>query len=72
MSTSQPTNHKHYKIYHLADYRGQPLTLGSWTGTRRVRSSTYPWKILNHSKTEMMNLGSGEWENGPTYPFRSM
>ena len=49
-------NYQHSHIYHLAKYRGQPFTTGSWSG---------------HAKTEIMRLESGEWESGPDYPFHS-
>ena len=50
------TTFNHASIYHLAKYRGQPFTTGSWSG---------------HAKTEIMRLESGEWESGPDYPFYS-
>ena len=49
------TTYKHNGIYHLASYRGQPLTTGSGS----------------HAKTEIMDLKSGKWTRGPDYPFKS-
>ena len=58
---------------HLATYRGQPLTTGSWTENNRK----IIWKegrrlvklIPNHVKTEIMNVTTGIWEFGQDYPF---
>ena len=56
---AKSTTFEHYSIYHLAKYRGQPFTTGSWSPDRQ------------HAKTEIMRLESGEWESGPDYPFHS-
>ena len=55
---AKSTSSIHNNILHLATYRGQPFTTGSW--------------IPDHAKTEIMNLESGDWESGPDYPFSSM
>ena len=55
VETVQSTTYEHGSIYHLASYRGQPLTTGSW----------------DHSKTEIMNLQTGKWISAPDYPFGS-
>ena len=55
VQTVQSTSYQHVYIYHLASYRGQPLTTGSRT--------------FNGNKMEIMNLESGEWTTGPDYPF---
>ena len=57
VQTVQSTSGYHSEIYHLASYRGQPLTTGSFS-----HSSSY-------KRTEIMNLESGEWTIGPYYPF---
>ena len=54
---AKSTTFEHSGIYHLAKYRGQPLTTGSYN----------PF----HAKTEIMRLESAEWESGPDYPFHS-
>ena len=51
------TTYEHDMIYHLASYRGQPLTTGS--------------SRPGHAKTEIMDLKSGKWTSGPDYPFKS-
>ena len=56
VETVQSTTYGHNMIFHLASYRGQPFTTGSWTG---------------HSKTEIMNLQTGKWISAPDYPFHS-
>ena len=56
VQTAQSTTYQHRDIYHLASYRGQPLTTGS-----------YP----SNAKTEIMNLATGKWTTGPDYPFHS-
>ena len=58
VETVQSTTYEHHYIYHLASYRGQPLTTGS-------RYSSH------HSKTEIMNLQTGKWISAPDYPFHS-
>ena len=54
---TKSTTFEHNYIFQLATYRGQPLTTGSYKP--------------NHAKTEIMSLGTGEWETGPDYPFYS-
>jgi len=56
---SGSTTFEHDEIQHLAKYRGQPFTTGSFGHPR------------GHAKTEIMRLESGEWESGPDYPFHS-
>ena len=55
VQTAQSTTYQHESIFHLASYRGQPLTTGS----------------SGHAKTEIMNLATGKWTTGPDYPFHS-
>ena len=55
---AKSANFKHYGIYQLATYQGQPLTTGSYEPA--------------HVKTEIMSLETGKWESGPDYPFYSM
>ena len=57
VETVQSTTYEHRGINHLASYRGQPLTTGSYDG---------------NSKTEIMNLQTGKWISAPDYPFHSM
>ena len=57
VETVQSTTYEHERIYHLASYRGQPLTTGS--------------RDPYHSKTEIMNLQTGKWISAPDYPFHS-
>ena len=71
VSASQPTNYLHYKIYHLATYLGQPMTVGSWSNSSYLLGK-YSRTRLNHAKTEIMNLKNGQWQSGPDYPFSSM
>lgn len=54
---SYSTTYVHYKIYHLASYLGQPLTVGS--GSRN------PY----HAKNEIMDIETGQWKTGQPYPF---
>ena len=53
---SQSNAFEHNEIFHLASYLGQPLTVGSWR---------------SHSKSEIMNVESGQWKSAPDYPFYS-
>ena len=57
VQTAQSTTYQHDYIFHLASYRGQPLTTGSWRPS--------------NAKTEIMNLATGKWTTGPDYPFHS-
>jgi len=50
------TRYSHVQTLGLGKYQGQPLTTGSY----QERSV----------KTEIMNLGTGQWEDGPDYPFQ--
>ena len=59
VETVQSTTHQHDRIFHLASYRGQPMTTGSM-----YSSSSYV-------KTEIMNVETGQWTTGPDYPFHS-
>ena len=56
VQTAQSTTYQHNAIYHLASYRGQPLTTGGQP---------------SNAKTEIMNLATGKWTTGPDYPFHS-
>ena len=58
VQTAQSTTYQHRYIYHLASYRGQPLTTGSCCSS-------------GYTKTEIMNLATGKWTTGPDYPFHS-
>ena len=53
------TTYYHANVYHLASYRGQPMTTGD-----HYSSSSYV-------KTEIMNIETGQWTTGPDYPFHS-
>ena len=58
VDTAEETSFDHSRVYHLGSYVGQPLTTGSHTSN-------------GYTKTEIMNLESGQWVTGPDYPFHS-
>ena len=53
------TKFSHIQTLGLAKYREQPLTTGSYG-------------YEPNSKTEIMNLVMGQWEDGPDYPYQEL
>lgn len=53
---AESTIYEHYEINHLASYRGNPMTTGG---------------SYSSGVTEIMNLETGQWIEGPEYPFFS-
>ena len=63
VESTYSTIYKHDYIVHLASYRNQPLTTGSWNPFNHTDS---------HTKTEIMNLETGEWTTEADYPYNVM
>ena len=59
VESTYSTIYKHEYIVHLASYRNQPFTTGSWSPLNQTES---------HTKTEIMNLETGKWTTKADYP----
>ena len=51
----------HDYTFGLANYRGSPMTTGSW----------YSYQSNCHAKTEIYNFERNQWNDAPDYPFAS-
>ena len=58
---SQPagsSKYSHRETYGMGNFMGQALTTGCWEGSCAV-------------KTELMDMSTLTWSDGPDYPFHS-
>ena len=56
VETAESTVYEHDQINHLASYRGRPMTIGG---------------SYSSAVTEIMHLETGQWRQGPDFPFVS-
>ena len=56
VETAESTVYEHDGINHLASYRGRPMTVGG---------------SYSSAVTEIMHLETGQWRQGPDFPFFS-
>lgn len=63
---AESTTFSHRSVLGMGNYKNSALTVGCRTSNTNTCNDT-----VAYIKTEIMNMETGHWSNGPDFPFAS-